>query len=439
VNDCSRLITTLLLWLGTGFTASAFAAVCDVDNDGDVDRLDLRLIASARNLASHGPDDARDADGDGAITQLDLRACIRQCNSTGCEVIESFQPAPGDEALGSNSPPGAWTPNAGKDSVLPAVTGAVQSSDVTQGRAKVGGTKWKVKHGDTLFSISRALFPLDTGKQLRLRQDIVVLNPSVFVNGANDMATGAVLELPGYVVFGPDETGAVQPLQATSPAVAGIASSMAPRSVDVVPRVEPATAKPGEAASTSKSAALPASKTGSRDDPLASERQSTAAVNPARTSASLSLGYSSGGDKLADLDGGDDPYAGSGVHLRLGFEQISRRGGGYRVALGLQYDPIGSSSDNSSYRDAYLQLAFQYGIDPLVYGIGAVIHTGATLSGEFTREYDPAAGAVVYLENVGNGGLSGWGLSYTYLQIEEQQVAKTFDASRAELYYSWRF
>jgi hypothetical protein len=103
--------------------------------------------------------------------------------------------------------------------------------------------------------------------------------------------------------------------------------------------------------------------------------------------------------------------------MRLGFEQISRRGGGYRVALGLQYDPVGSSGDNSSYRDAYLQLAYQYGIDPLVCGIGAV----------------------VYLENVGNGGLSGWGLSYTYLQIEEQQVAKTFDASRAELYYSWRF
>ena len=47
----------------------AYAAVCDVDDDGDVDRLDIAAITAARNTAASGPDDPRDADGDGRIVR----------------------------------------------------------------------------------------------------------------------------------------------------------------------------------------------------------------------------------------------------------------------------------------------------------------------------------------------------------------------------------
>jgi hypothetical protein len=84
-------------------------------------------------------------------------------------------------------------------------------------------------------------------------------------------------------------------------------------------------------------------------------------------------------------------------------------------------------------------LAYQYRANPLVYGIGVVFSEGATLKNDSTTDYDAAIGAVVYLENVGSGVLAGWGLSYTSLEIEEKDSSESFDASRAELYYSWRF
>jgi hypothetical protein len=109
---------------------------------------------------------------------------------------------------------------------------------------------------------------------------------------------------------------------------------------------------------------------------------------------------------------------------------------GYRLALGLQYNVV----KDASYRDAYLQLAYQYRSNPVVYGIGVVTHAGARLENHnTTTDYDSAVGAVVYLENVGNGKLAGWGLSYTYLDIDEEDSGSSVDASRAELYYSWRF
>ena len=61
---CSAFLISILLFLSMGFSSSAQAATCDVDADGDVDRLDLNLIISARNTQASGPDDPRDADGD---------------------------------------------------------------------------------------------------------------------------------------------------------------------------------------------------------------------------------------------------------------------------------------------------------------------------------------------------------------------------------------
>ncbi len=58
--------------------APAHAVVCDVDSDGDVDRVDISLLFAARNAPASGPDDPRDADGNGTITVLDGRHLLQR-------------------------------------------------------------------------------------------------------------------------------------------------------------------------------------------------------------------------------------------------------------------------------------------------------------------------------------------------------------------------
>jgi len=59
-------------------------AVCDVNNDGIVNRVDIQLIANARGTPAVGPNDPRDADHDGMITVLDDRLCTLQCTYELC-------------------------------------------------------------------------------------------------------------------------------------------------------------------------------------------------------------------------------------------------------------------------------------------------------------------------------------------------------------------
>ncbi len=375
--------TATLLYLSMGFSSLAHAAVCDVDTDGDVDQLDLRLIIGARNTPAVGPDDPRDADGDGVIKVLDARTCVRQCNLPRCAIIDPTPPPPNDDAGQLNT-------------------------DI-QGRTKVSGTEWKVTRGDTLYAIGRAVYPGDARKQARLRRDIMKLNPSVFAKGTNNMAVGVVLKLPNYVVpkGAPPKVG--EPARMAIPI---------PVEVTLKPASQPATPDPVV------------------EPELETPREITSAPSHQESGVVLSLGYSYGGDKLIDIDNWPDITTGSGVHLRLGYEQMFYHGSGYRLALGLQYNVV----KDASLRDTYLQLAYQYRANSLVYGIGIVSHAGATVE-EFniTTEYDAANGAIVYLENVGSGKLAGWGLSYTSLDIDEEVTGKSVDASRAELYYSWRF
>ena len=63
-------------------------AICDIDEDQDVDRDDIDLIMARRNMPASSPSDARDADGDGTITALDARKCIIQCTNPRCVVVE---------------------------------------------------------------------------------------------------------------------------------------------------------------------------------------------------------------------------------------------------------------------------------------------------------------------------------------------------------------
>ena len=402
----SSTVAIFLACLSMGFSSLASAAVCDVDTDGDVDRRDLRLIVSARNKPASGPDDPRDADADGTITVPDARICVRQCNLPGCKIIDPAPPQPTEDARQADTTPAQ---KAATDISKPAKPTSDQTGTGIQGKTKVSGTEWKVKRGDTLYAIARAVYPGDASKQARLRQDIIKLNPSVFANGANNMAVGVVLKLPDYVA------PKAAPPKAAPPKVVIKPEPATSREVAPVPKKEPEEEPEGE--SQVKKEPFAFSLFGEDGNFV------------------LSLGYSFGGDKLEYEDGSYDP-AGAGGHLRLGYEPIYQQAGGYRAALGLQY---GRTSDGVTLRDTYLQLAYQYRANPFLYGIGVVFHQGAKIEDDSTIKYDAANGLVVYLENIGDGDLVGWGLSYTSLDIEEEDSGESFDALRAELYYSWKF
>lgn len=59
--------------------------MCDVDFDGDIDRLDLRAISLARGQTAM-PNDLRDSDMNGVISPADVKRCIRQCTARGCAI-----------------------------------------------------------------------------------------------------------------------------------------------------------------------------------------------------------------------------------------------------------------------------------------------------------------------------------------------------------------
>ena len=61
-------------------------AICDVEPDGDIDRMDLRAISLARGQAAQ-PGDPRDANGDGTITPSDVKVCIPLCTLARCAII----------------------------------------------------------------------------------------------------------------------------------------------------------------------------------------------------------------------------------------------------------------------------------------------------------------------------------------------------------------
>jgi hypothetical protein len=60
-------------------------AICDVDGDGDIDKLDLSLISKSRGQTVQ-LGDPRDSDGDGVITPADVKACIPLCTRVSCAI-----------------------------------------------------------------------------------------------------------------------------------------------------------------------------------------------------------------------------------------------------------------------------------------------------------------------------------------------------------------
>ena len=67
-----------LLCLAGAAGAQTFAR-CDVNGDGVVNQVDVRLISASLNRPAFGKLDARDADGDGRITLNDVRVCLQMC------------------------------------------------------------------------------------------------------------------------------------------------------------------------------------------------------------------------------------------------------------------------------------------------------------------------------------------------------------------------
>lgn len=57
---------------------------CDVDTDGDIDKLDLSMISKARGKTVPPMDPAYDANNDGIISPVDVKACIPQCTRANC-------------------------------------------------------------------------------------------------------------------------------------------------------------------------------------------------------------------------------------------------------------------------------------------------------------------------------------------------------------------
>jgi len=151
---------------------------------------------------------------------------------------------------------------------------AIKSTSVAVAATGLMRKEWVTKSGDTLYAIGRSVYPGDARKQARLREDIIKLNPSVFGNGANNMAVGVVLKLPDYVVlkYAPSKVG--EPAQVPAPV---------PRTVTPKPVLQPiATAPVIEPQSETPTA---------KEQPVSSPSRAVGGVV-------LSLGLSYGGDEL---------------------------------------------------------------------------------------------------------------------------------------------
>lgn len=72
-----------LLFIG-GASVADEERLCDIDGDGDVDRVDVRQIFDQRGTYADGPDDPYDVNGDGVISINDGRMCVLLCDLQRC-------------------------------------------------------------------------------------------------------------------------------------------------------------------------------------------------------------------------------------------------------------------------------------------------------------------------------------------------------------------
>ena len=124
------LLSSIALPFAQPVQAQATPQACDVDVDGDIDKVDIRLVSDARGQVATGLTDARDPDRDLRITSADARTCTLRCTLARC-------------AAPSNRPPVA---NAGPDqAVFTGVQVALDGSKSTDPDGDLLAYKWSIK------------------------------------------------------------------------------------------------------------------------------------------------------------------------------------------------------------------------------------------------------------------------------------------------------
>ena len=99
----SRVVSSRVSWLImivlslTG--ALAHATPCDVDADGDIDRIDVLAILADIGERASGPNDPRDADRNGRILSNDAQLCARRCTLTLCDIPANKAPIAKNDAV----------------------------------------------------------------------------------------------------------------------------------------------------------------------------------------------------------------------------------------------------------------------------------------------------------------------------------------------------
>jgi LysM repeat protein len=304
------------------------------------------------------------------------------------------------------------------------------------------GDTWKIKQGDTLYAISRALFPGDVTMQAKVRRDIRLLNPEVFQNGAKNIKVGTLLNLPDYVSQHAAKPKS-PPVPTAEPTPAVIPLPAPPSQLSVTPEEPPA--------ENLEAAPIVEKAIENKVSHAVETKQSP--VSELNYSWALTIGYSEGGDKLVSISGHHDISshninAGSGAHVRVGFDAIPTSGSGYRIALGYRYDRTKAGNGDASLSDLYLQTAYQYRANTLLYGAGIVTHPGPKLTvnttnitSSRTTDFKSAVGLLLYLEYIGDGKGNALGASYTSIKykVGGTSTQSSFNGSQVELYYSWKF
>ncbi len=292
----------------------------------------------------------------------------------------------------------------------------------------VSGNQWKIKRGDTLYSIGRYFFPKSNRQQYKLRKEIVSLNPDVFGPARGRLEIGMLLTLPDYLVKKESQPKVVVPVQPP-----------------VRPQVvTPTVSKPQPP--VKQTVTKPETRTDQRQ-PVVQEKPKTdrrASISDYEGFYSVSIGYSVGGDDALIASGGHDITFGGGAHIRFNYDGLWDNRQGFRIALGTQLDQVTADNDDSGeLSQKYLQSLYIYNLSSSLIGIGLAYHDNivfeSDISGVITTfEPDGTAGIAVIYEYKRLFGKHILGVSHTSLETEDSSGGP-IDMSRTEIYYRWQF
>lgn len=312
------------------------------------------------------------------------------------------------------------------------VTVTTQKKPAAAGR-KIADNQWRIKRGDTLYSIGRFFYPKSNRDQYKLRQDIRQLNPRIFAKGARGLETGMLLILPDYVVKRSSIKAKPvlppkKPVRATSPVKPGIKNL-----AGVTPRpdkkIKPESKSDQQQAVAKKTTRTTIFKSTSSDFSSA---------------YSLVAGYSSGGDKALPATGGHDISYGSGFHVQLTYDGLWNNKQGFRVGIGTQMDSVTAGSDSGELTQNYLQVLYIYNLHSSLMGIGLANHSGIHFNSDIGSvvtdiNIGSASGLSLFYEYKKLFGENIIGLSHSSLEADLPAGGGKVDMSRTELYYRWEF